>query len=119
MINFKYTYVDPISQGFKRIKVSRNNHNKVFKYQERSFLKDLMTTTEYYENSEGVKVQKVPSVLGKVLLLIISPLLIIYYGISNKETYDEIKRTLFAKKYGAFVSDLIFDKEHIKTLKGD
>lgn len=117
-MDFKYQYIDPISKGFKRIKVSRSNHNKVFKYRKRSFIKDLLTTVEYYENSECIQVQSVPSIFRKTFLLSISPLLIIYYGIGNKEIYNEIKRNLFAKKCGAFTSDCIYDKETIDILKG-
>lgn len=114
-----YTYIDPITKGFKRIKVSRRNHNKIFKYRKRTFIKDLMNTTEYYENDECIQVQNVPSLFGKILLLFISPLLILFYGVTNKENYTDIKRTLFAKKYGAFTADRIWKKEQIKLLKGE
>lgn len=120
MKNFKYQYqyIDPLTKGFTRIKVTKDNHNKVFKYSQRTFWKDLVKTVEYYENKECIKVQTVISIFGKLLLLTLSPILILYYGIGNKEIYTEIKRTLSDKKYGAFTSDCIFDKEIINTLKG-
>ena len=118
MMDFKYEYIDPISKGFKRIKVSRKNHNQVFKYRKRSFLKDLTNTTEYYENSGVILVQNVPSVFGKVLLFVFSPIVIIYHGIGNKEIYTDIKRALFAKRYGAFTSDYISDVGQVSLLKG-
>lgn len=114
-----YTYIDPITKGFKKIKVSKENHNKVFKYRKRTFIKDLMNTTEYYENDKCIQIQCVPSLFGKILLLFISPLLILFYGVANKKVYTDIKRMLFAKKYGAFTTDCIWDNEQIKLLKGE
>lgn len=114
-----YQYIDPLDNGFERINVSRANHNKLFKHKQRTFLKDIFTTVEYYENKECVRVQFVPSLFSKVILLTISPVLILFYGLANKDTYTDIKKTLFAKKYGAFTVDTISNKQKIKQLKGE
>ena len=114
-----YQYKDPTCEGFKRIKVSKNNHNKVFKYNNRTFIRDLLTTVEYYEKDDCIKVQIVPSLLGKLLLIVISPIHILIHGLVNKDAYRDILRGLFPKKYGAFLSHVFWDETQIKILKGE
>lgn len=113
-----YKYVDPIENGYKRINISRNNHNAVFTNRKRTLWGDLVNTTEYYEDARSIKIQRVPSLFGKALICVLSPFLILYYGIGNAETYSDIKRVLFAKKYGAFTSEVICNAQTIKKLKG-
>lgn len=118
MENYKYQYVDPLTKGFTKIKVSKENHNKIFKYKKRTILKDIKTKVEYYESDKEILIQFLPTVFTKVLLLLIAPFIILFYGIGNPDVYSDIKRIIFPKKYGSFTSDIIFDIKQRNIIKG-
>ena len=117
-MNFEYKYIPPESQGMVKIKVSKENHNNVFTYRKRTFLKSLLHKYEYFADDTKVSVEYVPTALYKVLAVLLFPFHLLIYGVSNyKEIVLDTKKVINARKYGAFSSDIIIGESYNK-LKG-
>ena len=67
---------------------------------------------EVYLQEDCAEVQFVNSLLGKMVLIALLPLLFIYsvFLVGVKETLHDLKRLIFLKKYGAFSSDMVYRK---------
>lgn len=102
-----------------KVKVSRTNHNKLFKYDKRSLLSDLFNSRWCYKNfykDNKIVVEKHPSLLYKVVLILRAPFLYIAYGFFNKELHEGIKEVLWSTKYKVFVEYTITKPDEMKTL---
>lgn len=117
-MNFEYKYITPESQGLTKIKVTKENHNKVFTYRKRTFFKSLIWKYEYFADDKKIRVENVPTFLAKVLVILLFPLHLIIYGTSNyKDVISDTKKLLNARKYGSFASDTVEGDLYFK-LKG-
>lgn len=118
-MSFEYKYVNQQSQGLTKIKVTQENHNKVFTYRKRTFFKSIFWKYEYFADDKKIRVENIPTVLTKILVIMLFPLHLILYGISNyKDVLIDTKKLLNARKYGAFTSDIVEGDLYFK-LKGE
>ena len=111
----KYEYQCPTTKGYKRIKVSKAQHNSVFKYGKRTLLKSLVQKQEYYDNGNQIIVQHLPTLITKILCVVLLPVNLLFYGVGNlDELIKDTKRIIQPKKYGSFSSDVIFGEQYSK-----
>lgn len=107
---YKYIYTNPLNMGFRRIKVSKQLHNKIYKFKssQRTFLKDLFLKHTYFRDNTELYIEKTPTLLTKVLNTVLLPLSLVVYGLSNyKEIIKDAKTEWSPRKYGSFTSDTI------------
>lgn len=103
-----YVYKSPLDQGYTKIKVSKDKHNLVFKHQQRTFLKSLVSKCDYFRKGNEVIVENAPTLFGKVLTVLLFPVFLILYGVFKyKELIRDTKEVLFPKKYGSFVQFVV------------
>lgn len=106
--NFVYTYKSPLDQGYTKIKVSKDKHNQVFIYQQRTFFKSLVSKYDYFSKGNEVIAENVPTLFGKVLTVLLFPVFLILGGVFNyKELIDDTKRILFPRRYGSFTRNTV------------
>ena len=98
-----YKYKDPLENGYKKIKVSKALHNSVFKHRQRTLWKDLFEKHEYYANDWCVRVEVMPTLLAKVIVVVTFPIILLIHGVANfRELKDEVYRFCNPRKTGEF-----------------
>jgi len=104
MKEFEYVYESPLTKGYKKIRVKVSKHNKVFKqsFTKITFKSWLFNSWSYFDNGKEIIAEKVPSLIGKVIITLSLPIFIILYGVS--ELSKEYKSIYFSRKYGSFTS---------------
>lgn len=100
MVIAEYKYHSPLDKGYIRVKVSRSQHKAIF----RARRIRLWSAPKYFYNGETVIVEHFTA--GWYLALVFIPCLLIgplLYGIP--QTWKDLKRGIFQRKYGSFSSD--------------
>lgn len=103
-MNYNYKYTE--QNGYKKIKVSKEIHNKLFKYGKRNNWK---CTYHYSVKDDSLFIEQHFSWLAIFLVFLCFPLHVILYGVSNiKEIWNESIECIpyYAKKRGTFVVDV-------------
>lgn len=115
-----YKYVNPINKGYLQFKLTKKQHNKLFPKQKKKWYNKY----EYYYKADHILLHEFTSTPSKIIVSLLLPFTILFYGIKNtKQVLIEFKRMLNEKKYGAFVSETIWDKNKCQkvmdVLKGN
>lgn len=101
---YKYVYKNPLKNGYKQFKLSKKQHNEIFKHGKLRWI----DRCEYYYNDNDILIHKFASLFAKILVTVMFPINILMYGLKNfKEIITEYKEMYNEKKYGSFVSDSI------------
>lgn len=100
MSNYKYKC--PTEYGFTKFKLTKRQHNSLFKYRQIKWNDKY----EYYYNNQSVILHNFTSNSAVVLSTILFPVLVLFAGLSNfKKCIKELKELYNQKEYGAFVRD--------------
>ena len=102
----KYKYKDPVDNGYKKIFLSKKNHNAIF--QKRKI--DFFHHYDYYIKNDCFILHRTFNLKGKIALTFTLPIFIILNLSEAKETFIDYWKMLFSKKYGRFTSDMITNK---------
>lgn len=101
----KYNYVSPLEQGYKQFKLTRKQHNKLFKRRKKKWYDKY----EYYYDEYAVMLHKFRNLQGIIFQTIIFPVYLLLYGLFHfKEIIREYKGLYNQKKYGSFSSDYAY-----------
>lgn len=104
MSNMTYTYKEPAGE---KVHFTKEQHRVLFPQRQRNLFKRY----DYYLSNDRLEIQQLPTVLTKALVVITLPIALLLYGVANyKEVIYETKHILQPKKYGAFVSDVIWER---------
>lgn len=104
-----YTYEDPLTKGYSRFKLSRKQHNQLFKYRQLKWYSFLTTKYEYYISPDDIRINRFVALPNIIFATILFPFMILIHGISNiKEILNEYKRAYNQKKYGSFINEHIW-----------
>lgn len=95
----------------KRMSISRKLHNEYLPTRKISFIKSLFVRYDYYVSDSGITIEKLIRLSGKLYNTLLIPFYILTVGVPD--TYDEIKKMWWQKKYGSFSVD------HIGTYSKD
>ena len=117
-----YKYKCPTNNGYKKIKLTRNEHNKFLRNK-----RDWRYKYDYYtkitNNNVFILVEETPNKLASFLELLCIPISIAMYGISRlKEYSSDVWQTLIdPKEFGKhFNYDFeVKDKEFIEILRNN
>lgn len=96
-----YQYVNPREKGFRRVKISRADHRRIFPKRVRNWA----TKYEYYLRDVEFQMHRFPSTLFVVLCLATFPLMLLIHGFANRDLWKEYRSLLQPKKYGRFSAD--------------
>lgn len=97
----KYVYTSPVENGYVRIKLTRKEHEKIFKRKP-----SRITKREYYKRNNEILVHYFDPLWIVVLNIILYPFLLLMCGLSNiKELNRDIGRSFNQKQGGHFYSD--------------
>lgn len=103
----KYIYENPIERGYAKFKLTKKQHNQLFKNKKIKWKERY----EYYIDEKGILLHKFVNWKAVVLCTIFFPVFVLYGGIVNfKECCTAIKELYSPKKYGCFASDYITRK---------
>jgi hypothetical protein len=99
-----YIYKNPLENGYKQFKLTRKQHNKLFKH-----IKFKWTDKySYFYNDNNILIYEFTNIPTKILMIIIFPIILLLDGIANiKEIIEEYKSMCNQKKYGSFCSNSI------------
>ncbi len=101
----KYEYVDPVSQGYKRVYFTRKEHKKLFPKRKLG----VYHKYEYYVNDSQLTLYSLNSAPCIIINTLLFPLVVLLAGLANfKEIIEEYKRMCYQKTYGAFGVDVIY-----------
>jgi hypothetical protein len=98
----KYVYEDPIKLGYIQFKLTKKQHNSLFKYRQIKWTDKY----EYYYNEHEIIIHKFYNWKAVLLQTIFFPVEILMNGIVNaKEIYKEILELYNQKESGSFSGD--------------
>jgi hypothetical protein len=101
----EYVYKNPVDNGYKKFKLSKKQHNQLFKHRQIRWIDRY----EYYYNDKHVLLHKFYSPLVVILNTLLFPVTVLLNGIVHfKECWKDLKSTYHQKKSGSFVSDNIW-----------
>ncbi|HEY8805270.1 MAG TPA: hypothetical protein VIM42_09250 [Clostridium sp.] len=110
----EYIYKDPRDRGLIKFKISKKQHNSIFKHRKITWRDKY---EYYYDDKEIImhRFVKMPLIFLAVLLF---PVIVLMTGILNiKEAFTDVKKSLNQKKYGGFSSDqLWYNTEPYKAM---
>lgn len=100
-----YKYECPSTRGYKKVRLTRVEHKRLFHNRPLRW----HNRYEYYIRDSDFLIRRFTGIFAVFLIVLMSPVIVLFYGLANiKETFDELKRIVMQKKYGAFSSDVIF-----------
>jgi len=100
----KYVYENPLSNGYKQFKLSKKQHNKLFKYRQIKWYHKY----EYFYSKDDVILHRFFNYKAVTLSTLLFPVSILLTGIINiKECWQDLQKMYNQKKYGAFSADQI------------
>jgi hypothetical protein len=106
----EYKYKNPLENGYKKIKVSNDIHNKVFKFKQMNLSRKLFKSYTWYISDKRVKVEELDNWFAIVINTIFFPWSLLMVGLSNfNELKLEFKRMYNQRKYGAFYEEVIWE----------
>lgn len=98
----EYVYVNPVEIGYKKFKLTRKNHNLLFKHRQMKWYNKY----EYYYNENNIIIHKFATIPYIILCTLLLPVAIFISGYSDV-MYD-LKRLYNQKKSGSFTSDNVW-----------
>jgi hypothetical protein len=112
-----YEYKNLIEDGYVRIYLTKKEHNIIFK----NFRLKFFESAEYYHSDINgtIIIQKYISNLATLIEVILFPISLLFFGISNfKEIVKELKKLIYKKKYGSFQQETVYKRnpEYSKIL---
>lgn len=103
----KYTYENPLDKGYKQFKLTKQQHNKIFKYRQLKWFDKY----EYYYNNHTIIIHRFCNLKGIIINTLLFPVYILTHGLLNfKELLREFKELYNQKKYGSFTSDCVYKR---------
>lgn len=115
MKDFKYVYECPTKRGYIKFKISKKDHNEIFKYRKTVWHSNY----EYYVKDNHIIMQLIPTKLVCMLSTLFYPVAVLFHGSCNyKEIYtDSVTKCWCIKKYGSFSRDEIHKREGDDTFE--
>jgi len=99
-----YKYKNPLDDGYKQFKLTKKQHNKLFKYRQIKWCDRY----EYYYNEQEIIMHRYVNLMAIIIETLLFPIYVLLHGFVNiKELNKEYKEIFNQKKYGAFVGDSI------------
>lgn len=106
----KYVYKNPLDNGYIKFKITKKQHNKLFKYRRLKWFNRY----EYYYSKEEIIIHNFKNLPFRIMFTIGFPLFILLNGLVNfKESFNELNMMWNQKKYGRFSSDSISSKSDL------
>lgn len=100
----KYKYIDPISMGYFQFKLTKKQHNDLFKYRKIRWFDRY----EYYYNENSIILHKFVNKKTVLMFTLWLPIFMILGGMMNaKEIWKELMGLYRQKENGSFSSDSI------------
>jgi hypothetical protein len=105
-----YTYKDPLKIGYKQFKLTKKQHNKLFKYRQIKW----QDKYEYYYNDKEVILHKFYNWKVIVLQIVFLPIIILLNGLINiKETWKDTIKLFKQKETGYFIGDSAYSGTYL------
>lgn len=103
-----YQYKDPLTQGYRRVRLSKAQHNNLFPNRKIKWTDKY----EYYLSEDMFLLHKYLSLPAVVLNILLFPISLLCFGLSNfKDVLREHKEILSQKKYGKFSGDACYKSD--------
>ncbi len=100
----KYVYRNPLDNGYKKFKLSKKQHNEIFKRRKIKWIDRY----EYYYDDKQILLHKFYNPLVVGLSTLLFPNTVLFQGIANiKECWKDLKSLYNQKKTGSFIGDSI------------
>ena len=100
----KYVYRNPLDNGYKKFKLSKKQHNQIFKYRQIKWIDKY----EYYYNDRQIILHKFYNPLSVAINTLLFPISILANGYLHfKDCWKDLKSLYHQKQCGSFISDSI------------
>lgn len=110
----KYKYVDPVENGYKQFKLTKKQHNELFKYRKITWADKY----DYYDNGNHILIHKFINWKGVLYCTLTVPVAVLLNGVVNfKEILKELKELYNQKESGSFSSDIVQGDRYEKLMK--
>lgn len=103
-----YRYKCPTKRGYTKIKISKHQHNKIFKRK-----LTWRQSYDYYWGPNSIIMHRRTSFLAKLSFIMLLPVALIWYGFSGfAEIMSEIHFVFDEKSSGKFLEDIIWNYQN-------
>lgn len=103
-----YKYLDPIEKGYTKFKLSKNQHNEIFKHRQIRWNDKY----DYYYNDSKIIIHRFTNRKAVLFCTLFFPIAIILEGVINfKEAWNDLKELYNQKKSGLFVIEHVSKSE--------
>jgi hypothetical protein len=100
-----YKYISPLEEGFKQFKLTKEQHNTLFKYRQIKWFDKY----EYYYNKDMIKLHRFYNWKAIIASTLFFPVTLIIHGVENlSEISNELKCMYNQKMTGNFSGDAIW-----------
>ena len=109
---YKYVYENPLDKGYTKFKLTKKQHNSLFKYRQIKWFDNY----QYYYNETEIIMERFTNTFGKIITTLLFPISVVVVGFSDsKEALVDLYKQ---KEKGHFTSDIVWKrKEHKDVLK--
>lgn len=110
----EYVYTNPLDDGYKQFKLTKKQHNSLFKYRQIKWHDKY----EYYYDEHHIILHRFINIYGIALYSLLFPAMVLLEGFANiKGVLKEYKEMYNQKKYGSFIGNNIWnDSEMYKKV---
>ena len=110
----KYKYVDPIENGYTEFKLTKKQHNEIFKYRKRKWTDNY----KYYYNDKRIIMHKFYNYRAVLVATLCFPVWVILNGLmSFKEICGELRDLYNQKESGCFTKEHVYGDRYDEIMK--
>lgn len=93
----------PDDSNFVKVKISKDEHNTIFKYRKRKWYSWLTKSFQYWRYNDTLWIEEFCALPWKLLMTILLPFVVILIGIPK--AFDEYRYMWFQRKYNTYIVD--------------
>jgi hypothetical protein len=109
----KYKYTSPLDRGFTQFKLSRKQHNEIFKNRPLKWFGKC----EYYYKEKSILIHTFTRPIAVLINTLLFPMILVFIGLGNiKEAWRELIEMYNQKQLGSFVSEYVHSEKRINQI---
>lgn len=103
-----YEHKDPIQNGYRRVNLSRTDHNRLFPSRRTGWQHSF----EYYLSETDFLLLRFVSLPAIAVNVILFPVLLVVHGVANRSLWRELFDLFRQKASGSFSSDKVWARSN-------
>lgn len=103
-----YQYQCPTLQGFRRVHLSRADHNRILKNRQLKWF----ARCEYFMKADQFLIHTFTNAPAVALSVLAFPVMLLLHGVLNRDLWSEQRRLMSQRRSGSFIKDQFTLRDH-------